>query len=72
MRGDVYEASDLVAAVAVDGGDRVQVPAAWLEEGSPYHGSYEAADAVSDPGSEPEPEAGEAKPKTRARRASDT
>lgn len=70
MRGDLYEASDLVEAVPVDGGDRVQVPASWLEEDSPYHGSYVAADDVSDPGSEPEAE--EPKTKPRARRASDT
>ena len=71
MRGDMYEASDLVAAVRVDGGEQVQVPSSWLEEDSPYHGSYVAAAGVSDTGSEPETET-EAKPKTRARRASDT
>lgn len=71
MRGEIYEADDLVPAVRVSDGRRVRVPAAWLEEGHVFGGTYRAAE---DTEAAPEPEAvvEESKPKSRARRASDT
>lgn len=70
MRGEIYEADDLVPAVRVSDGRRVRVPAAWLEEGHVFGGTYRVAE---DTEAAPEPEAvEEPKPKSRARRASDT
>lgn len=70
MRGEIYEADDLVPAVRVSDGRRVRVPAAWLEEGHVFGGTYRVADEAE---AAPEPEAvEEPKPKSRARRASDT
>ena len=40
MRGEIYEADDLVPAVRVSDGRRVRVPAAWLEEGHVFGGTY--------------------------------
>lgn len=68
MRGEIYEADDLAPAVRVSDGRRVRVPAAWLEEGHVFGGTYRAAEDT-----EAAPEAvEESKPKSRARRASDT
>lgn len=74
MRGEIYEADDLVPAVRVSDGRRVRVPAAWLEEGHVFGGTYRAAEDTETAEAAPEPEAvvEEPKPKSRARRASDT
>lgn len=71
MRGEIYEADDLVAAVRVSDGRRVRVPAAWLEEGHVFGGTYRKPEDEAE--AAPEAEAvEESKPKSRARRASDT
>lgn len=71
MRGDVYEAGDLVAAVRVGDGEVVQVPPAWLADGSPFAGTYVDAEQPAEP--EPEAEPVESEPvKARPRRATDT
>ena len=73
MRGEIYEADDLVPAVRVSDGRRVRVPAAWLEEGHVFGGTYRVAEDTETAEAAPEPEAVEqSKPKSRARRASDT
>lgn len=74
MRGDLYEPGDLVEAVKVADGTRVRVPESWLDEASPFAGSYTRPDGDGElEAVEPEAEAVEqSKPKSRARRASDT
>ena len=75
MRGEIYEADDLVPAVRVSDGRRVRVPAAWLEEGHVFGGTYRKPEDEAEAAPEAVPEAEaveESKPKSRARRASDT
>ena len=72
MRGDLYEADDLVPAVRVSDGRRVRVPAAWLEEGHVFGGTYRKPEDEAEAAPEPEAVVEEPKPKSRARRASDT
>ena len=70
MRGEIYEADDLAPAVRVSDGRRVRVPAAWLDEASPFAGSYTRPDGDGELEVE-EPEVDKPKAKPRARRASD-
>ena len=75
MRGDLYEPGDLVEAVKVADGTRVWVPESWLDEASPFAGSYTRPDGDGElEAVEPEveePEVDKTKAKPRARRASD-